>query len=96
MSLDELRSLTPRQFFLMVDRLEALDRPRNRTVELMTAQLIAMVGNTGFRGFDTPLNPKDFMPSLLIKKHADGKKMTKRKRSDIANNIRNVIHAFMR
>jgi hypothetical protein len=95
MSLDELRRLTPKQFFLMVDRLEILDRPRDRTIELMTAQLIAMVGNTGFRGFDKPLNPKDFMPSLITGKQ-NTKTIKRKTRSAIADNVRNVISSFMR
>jgi hypothetical protein len=95
MSLEELRSLAPCQFFAMVDRLKALDRPRNGTIELMCAQLIAMVGNTGFREFKNPVDPKDFRPSLLVKhSHGGGRPKRRRNRQAIADEYRSVMNSL--
>ncbi len=95
--LDEVMAMCPRQIFELRDRLEALDKPKNTTIELMVAQLIAMVGNTGFRSFEEPLKPLDFMPSRrIVKKKSEPQQKKRRKRADIANEIRMTMMSWLR
>lgn len=68
LDMQSLRSMTFRRFCGMVDRLKAMDRPRNGTIELMVAQVAAVVANTGFRSFKRQKEPADFMPSEWEKK----------------------------
>lgn len=58
-------SLSPVQFAAMRDRLEALDRPRGRMLEILIAQLTAVVGNTSFRSFAEPQTTQSFMLTRL-------------------------------
>jgi hypothetical protein len=106
MSLEEMRRHTPRQLFAMIDRLEVIDRPKGGMVEIMLAQVIAMIGNTSFREFKEPLQPKDFMPSIWAKKAAatggvnQGKsprkpRMTKKKQMTLAAQFRDTFMHFV-
>jgi len=102
MSLEEMRRHTPRQLFAMIDRLEVIDRPKGGMVELMLAQVIAMIGNTGFREFKEPLQPKDFMPSLRMKKAAAVSnrpprklRMTKKRQAALALQMREAFMHFV-
>jgi hypothetical protein len=59
----EFMRLTPRYFArLTKEHREARERSE-RTVEFMLAQVVAMVANTGFKGWDKPRQPTEFMPS---------------------------------
>jgi hypothetical protein len=104
MGLEEMRRHTPRQLFAMIDRLEVLDQPKGGMIELMLAQVISMIGNTGFREFEKPVQPKDFMPSLLSKKLSavseDGKprrkpRMTKARKAALAAQFRQTFMHFV-
>ena len=104
MSLEELRSITIRQFFLMVERLKDLDRPRDSTLEGMLGQLLAMVGNIGYTGLAKPLQAEDFMPSVWAKKASrelnHGKpprkpRMTKAKKIALAAQFREAFMHFV-
>jgi hypothetical protein len=106
MSLEEMRRHTPRQLFAMIDRLEVIDRPKGGIVELMLAQVIAMIGNTGFREFKEPLQPKDFMPSMRTKQAAEAcgqnhgrsprkPRMTKKKKIALAAQLRDTFMHFV-
>lgn len=51
-------------------------------LEYMTAQLIAMVGNTGFKGWKEPRKPEEFMPSRLRRRAAaESRPKTKRQQA---------------
>ena len=104
MSLEEMRRHTPRQLFAMIDRLEVLDQPKGGMVELMLAQIICMIGNTGFREFEKPLHPKDFMPSQLLKGQKanpeDGKprrkpRITQKRKAALAQQFRETFMHFV-
>jgi hypothetical protein len=55
--------LTMRQWNALRDRQTEKLRRGDSMVELMLAQTIAMIGNTGFRGYDKPRQPSEFMPT---------------------------------
>lgn len=103
MGLEEMRRHTPRQLFAMIDRVEVIDRPKGGVMEIMLAQVIAMIGNTGFREFKDPLQPKDFMPSIWKKKAAhqhNGKaprktRMTKKRQAALAAQMRDTFMRFV-
>lgn len=76
--------MTPRLFRTLMDQHDLLLKRRDSMGELMIAQLIAMVANTGFRSFKSPRQAKEFMPSAWDQdgsKPAQKRKMTYRQRS---------------
>ena len=89
---DDFYALTPRQFDAL------LKRKKVETVaqEFLAAQLTSWVANTGFRTTEKPTKPQDFMPSEWGRTRASihsGKprRMTKKRRADIANSIRSMF-----
>ena len=67
--------MTPRQFSALARRNRQVEERKRYAMELMVAQCIAMVANTGFRSFEKPREPKEFMPS-----HWNAVPQTRRKR----------------
>jgi hypothetical protein len=95
-SVSELRTMTPRFFFKLVERLKLLDRPKNYTIELMVGQLIAMTANTGFRGFKQPKLPSDFMPSQVRKLQKSAKvKRSRSSRRQVAQQVRQFFDGII-
>lgn len=66
LSSDEFYGLTPRQFDALCTqhqrRRRIARRESDQVVAVMMSQLIAMVANTGFRKFERPRQPEEFMP----------------------------------
>lgn len=62
---EEFMRLSPRYFARLITDYQASRRRADEMVEVMMAQMIAMVANTGFRGYETVRQPQEFMPTLL-------------------------------
>lgn len=58
------------QWKALCKRREEQREAADAMLEFMTAQLIAMVGNTGFKGWEKPRKPEEFMPSRMRKRAA--------------------------
>jgi hypothetical protein len=86
MTRDEFLDATPVYFDLLLDK-RAAERSREQGMtELMTAQLIAMVANTGFARYTEQRRPEEFMPSRWKDDDAPKnlplpKRMTKKQRA---------------
>ena len=83
------------QFVALRDRLEAQDRPRGKVLELLLAQLTAMVANTGFRGFKEPLKAQDFLVTERPRQPQRAKRPTKAQREAVADSWREAMQALM-
>lgn len=90
----EFFAITPRQF----DALQKRHRFHIESNELLFGQLTSWVANTGFRSTAKPTKHSDFMPcKWREKKVAEDKPLVvRRKRSVIANEIRNMMSFFGR
>ena len=97
MGFEEFMSITPRYFDELMKQhrfnVERVERGR----DFMLSQVIAMIGNTGFRSFEEPRQPREFLPRWQTEESGKTNPLKKRrKRSDIASQVRSVISAFMR
>lgn len=80
-AMEEFLGLTPRYLARLFERLKERRRIDGELFERMTAHLIAMVANTGFRGWKEPRTPMEFMPSLRNRQgKLIGKKQTRKQR----------------
>lgn len=91
LSSDEFYAITPRQ-------LDALARAHQRRLrrevehrEFMFAQVTAMVANTGFRGWEKPRQPLEFMPSRVL----EAKRAPRINRQAVARDLRGVMAQLM-
>ena len=84
------------QFAAMRDRLEVLDRPRGKTLEILIAQLTAIVGNTSFRGFKEPLATKDFMVTGQKPAKRSAPRRSRKVRQETATGWGEFMHAMMK
>ena len=80
MSKREFFSLTLRQWVALAKRREDAAIQRDSMLEIMLAQLTAMVANTGFKGWTEPREPKEFMPSVWRREVAAKPKTTRSQR----------------
>ncbi|QMV19694.1 hypothetical protein GOB94_14080 [Granulicella sp. 5B5] len=48
----------------MLDQHHAAQKAHDSVIEIMGAQIVAMVANTGFRSFKEWRKPQEFMPSM--------------------------------
>jgi hypothetical protein len=94
MSTEEVLALTHRQLLERIARLEVVEKRKGLIVEIMVGQLAAMVANTGFRGFDRLRQPSEFMPSMRKSLPEGQKPRKRRRRKDIADNLRCVMQSF--
>jgi len=79
------------------DRLDAVDRPRGKTLEILIAQLTAAVCNSSLREFKEPLSTKDFM--LTRPKEAKPKpvrRLSPKQRKETAENWQGGMQALMK
>ena len=96
MGFDEFMSITPRYFDELMKQHRFNVERAERGRDFMLSQLIAMVANTGTRSFEEPRQPVEFLPKWQREGTAAAQPTKRRKRSDIANQVRGVLTAFMR
>ena len=89
----ELFSINLRQWSALVKRHEERQRRRDSMGEIMQAQIVAMIANTGFRSFKDPRQPKEFMPSHWGKADSQepAKRLTKAARKSIVDETRAIM-----
>lgn len=94
MAPSEWLGLTPAQFFQM-HRTHSM-RARERAWEM--AVLTAAVINSGFARPKSPVDPKDLMAPdpYAPKKATQKRRMTARRRQEVADGIREVMAKFMK
>jgi hypothetical protein len=91
----EFMRITPRYFARLTKEHRDARERGERTMEYMLAQVISMVGNTGFKGWDEPRTPDMFMPSER-KAKADGSPTRQRNqsRAQIAKEVRETMNFY--
>jgi hypothetical protein len=91
----EFMRTTPR-FFARLTREHREARERSeRTLEYMLAQIVAMVANTGFKGWDEARKPDEFMPSRWKTEQAAASPRQRRQsRAAIAKEVRETMSFF--
>ena len=77
MGLEELLDTQPHHLAVLFEKEKERRRRGDELQEFMMGNLIAMVANTGFKGWKEPRTPFEFMPS-----HWKDKPKEKRKRVD--------------
>lgn len=87
--------MTPRYLNLLFERSDIKRKSDQWIHEVMGGQLIAMVGNTGFKGWEEPRKPEEYMPSEWAKKKGDGA-TRRRSRAKIADEIGSLMGLLMR
>jgi hypothetical protein len=98
----EFWTLTHRQWHALMQRHERRERRRDELAEVMIAQLIAMVANTGYREFKNVRQPSEFMPSALraerllttVRKMKPAKAERRRIGLETANAVRRNLGRF--
>jgi hypothetical protein len=91
----EFMRTTPRFFArLTKEHREARERTE-RTMEYMLAQIVAMVANTGFKGWDEARKPDEFMPSRWdAEKAVSAPPQRRQSRAAIAKDVRETMSFF--
>ena len=100
MMCNELLCYTPRYFEALMRQYRLNIERADCSRDYMLSQLIAMVGNTGFRSFVEPRKPLEFLPGWQRERYGEPglqrkRRVTKKKKMEVANKLRNVMDALM-
>lgn len=90
MGWDELRRISPRFFAKLAAEHKAAREREQWHGEFMLAQVIAMVANTGFKGWKEVRQPKEFMPTYLRQREEHSRPKTQ---DEIVRKLRRVVGA---
>lgn len=90
MGWDELRKISPRFFAKLVAEHRATKERDQWHGEFMAAQIVAMIANTGYKGWKDVRQPREFMPSYLRQRQEHNRPKT---HEEIAARVRRVVGA---
>lgn len=89
---EEFMRLSPRFFAILLKAHWEKCRRADQMAEIIGGQLIAMVANTGFKGWEQPRKPQEFMPSEWKKGR---RKPCYQSRERVAANIEQMFAGFV-
>jgi hypothetical protein len=90
MTLDEFLDTTPLFFSTLLDKDELRRKLDGQMVELMGAQIVAMVANTGMVRWDEPRRAEEFMPSR-VEQTAEDEEISDERRAKIVRETRAMM-----